>query len=66
MLRSLNDLPVFNLMVDVGGGPLTLFVHAGTTISADASSWEEMQVGSTVTAQYFTSTNLAVELDGEQ
>jgi hypothetical protein len=55
----------FNLTLDVGGSPLTLFVYAGTTISGSASSWEDIQVGWSVTAQYYTSTNLAVELDGE-
>ncbi|MCA9253354.1 MAG: S8 family serine peptidase [Phycisphaerales bacterium] len=59
------DLAGFNLTLDVGGSPLTLFVYADTVISGSASQWDDIQVGWSVTAQYYTSTNLAVELDGE-
>jgi hypothetical protein len=57
------DPPGFNLTLDVGGNPLTLYYYAGTIIGGDASTFEDIQVGWTVQAQFYTSTNLAVELD---
>lgn len=57
------DLGGFNLTLDVGGSPLTLYVYAGTIISGDVSSWEEIQLGWTIQAQFYSSTGLAVELD---
>lgn len=56
----------YSLTVQItGGGTLALFVYVDTVFSGEANSLEEVQVGFTIQSQYFTSANLAVELDVE-
>ncbi len=57
------DSAGFNLTLDVGGTPITLFIYVDTIFSGDANILDEVQVGWDVTAQYYTSANLAVEID---
>jgi len=57
------DAAGYSLNLDVSGTSLTLFIYADTIFSGDASELSEVQPGWTVTAQYYTSANLAVELD---
>ncbi len=57
------DSPGYSLTIDDGNGPITLDVYVDTIYSGDASSLDEIMVGWAVTAQYYTSANLAVEID---
>lgn len=57
------DVAGFNLTVDVAGSPQTFFVYAGTIFGGDASKLDEVQVGWTATVQYYSSANLAAEVD---
>jgi len=59
------DAANYNLTLDDGSGPLTLFIHAGTIFSGSANSLDDIGVGWSVSAQYYTSANLAVEIDAE-
>ena len=55
----------YNLTLDVGGGSLTLYVYADTLFSGDASSLADIEVGWDVMAQYWTSDDLATEIDAQ-
>ncbi|MCA9256798.1 MAG: hypothetical protein KDA33_14215, partial [Phycisphaerales bacterium] len=46
-----------------GGGEITLHVYVDTVLSGDAGALEDIQVGWDIMAQYWTSANLAVEID---
>lgn len=53
----------YAITIDVGGGTLTLTVYVDTIYSGDASALDEIGIGWDITAQYWTSANLAVEVD---
>ncbi len=56
----------YNLTVLLdGGGSLTLFVYVETIFSGAADTLEDVQVGFSIQSEYFTSGNLAVEIDVE-
>lgn len=57
------DAANFNLTLDDGAGGLILYVYVDTIYSGDSSTLAGIQVGWSVTAQYYTSANLAVEVD---
>ncbi len=57
------DAANYSLTVNNGGMPITLFVYVDTTYGGDASSLADAHFGWTATAQYYTSADLAVELD---
>ncbi|MCP4246663.1 MAG: hypothetical protein GY778_06410, partial [bacterium] len=55
----------YNLTIDDGAGSITLYVYPATIYSGDAASLDQIVVGWNVSAQYFTSGNLAAEVDTE-
>jgi len=57
------DAAGFNFTFAVDGELLTLYIHAGTTFSGDANSLSDLEPGWTVNVQYYTSANLAEEVD---
>jgi len=59
------DPASYSITVDHAGGSLVLYVYADTIYSGAANSLEDVGVGYSITAQYYTSADLAVEIDVE-
>lgn len=57
------DLAHYSLTIDEGGQFVTLFVYADTRFTGAADSFEQVAVGYLVEAQYYSSVNLAVQID---